>query len=47
MKKGAEILRGTHNFSTFRASSCQAKSPIKTMKKAIISNKNENFNISI
>mgnify|MGYP001272248883 CR=1 FL=1 len=36
MKKGAEILRGTHNFSTFRASSCQAKSPIKTMKKAII-----------
>ena len=36
MKKGAEILKGTHNFSTFRASSCQAKSPIKTMKKATI-----------
>lgn len=36
MKKGAEILRGTHNFSTFRASSCQAKSPIKTMKKATV-----------
>ena len=36
MKKGADILKGTHNFSTFRASSCQAKSPIKTMKKAII-----------
>ena len=36
MKKGAEILRGTHNFSTFRASTCQAKSPIKTMKKATI-----------
>ena len=33
MKKGAAILKGTHNFSTFRASSCQAKSPIKTMKK--------------
>ena len=36
MRKGAEILKGTHNFSTFRASSCQAKSPIKTMRKAII-----------
>jgi len=36
MRKGAEILKGTHNFSTFRASSCQAKSPIKTIKKVII-----------
>ena len=36
MRKGADILKGTHNFSTFRASSCQAKSPIKTIKKAII-----------
>ena len=36
MKKGAAILKGTHNFSTFRASSCQAKSPIKTLKKIII-----------
>ena len=36
MKKGANILKGTHNFSTFRASSCQAKSPIKTLKKAMV-----------
>jgi tRNA pseudouridine38-40 synthase len=42
MRKGAEILKGTHNFSTFRASSCQAKSPIKTLKKvAIKKNKNK------
>ena len=41
MRKGVEILKGTHNFSTFRASSCQAKSPIKTLKKAII-RKNKN-----
>jgi len=41
MRKGAETLKGTHNFSTFRASSCQAKSPIKTMKKATV-NKNKN-----
>ncbi len=32
MKKGAQKLVGTKDFSTFRASSCRAKSPIKTMK---------------
>ena len=31
MGKGAKLLLGTHDFSTFRASSCGAKSPIKTM----------------
>ena len=32
MKKGAKMLIGTKDFSTFRASSCRAKSPIKTMR---------------
>ena len=32
MKKGAKKLIGTKDFSTFRASTCRAKSPIKTMK---------------
>jgi len=31
LKKGAKLLEGTHNFSTFRAASCAAKSPIKKM----------------
>ena len=31
LKKGAKLLEGTHNFSTFRAASCSAKSPIKKM----------------
>ncbi len=31
MKKGAKKLLGTKDFSTFRASSCNAKSPIKTI----------------
>ena len=31
IKKGAKLLLGTHDFSTFRSSSCGAKSPIKTM----------------
>ena len=36
MKKGTKLLLGTHDFSTFRASSCGAKSPIKTMEKISI-----------
>ena len=31
MKKGSKILEGTHDFSTFRASTCSSKSPIKKM----------------
>ena len=36
MKKGVKLLLGTHDFSTFRASSCGAKSPVKTMEKISI-----------
>ena len=36
MKKGAKLLLGIHDFSTFRASSCGAKSPIKTMEQVSI-----------
>ena len=32
MKKGTKKLLGTKDFSTFRSSSCNAKSPIKTIK---------------
>ena len=31
LKKGAKILEGKHNFSTFRAAACSAKSPVKKM----------------
>ena len=41
MKRGAKLLLGTHDFSTFRASSCGAKSPIKTLKKASIEKNKE------
>jgi len=41
MKKGAQLLLGTHNFSTFRSSSCVAKSPIKTMEKILIKKKKD------
>ena len=32
IKKGAEKLIGTNDYSTFRSSSCHAKSPIRTIK---------------
>ena len=32
MKKGSKKLLGINDFSTFRSSSCNAKSPIRTMK---------------
>ena len=42
MKKGAKKLIGTKDFSSYRASSCRAKSPIKTMKLVNLkSNKNK------
>lgn len=31
MQKAAKLLEGTHDFSSFRTSQCQAKSPIKTL----------------
>ena len=37
MKKGTKLLLGTHDFSTFRSSSCGARSPIKTMEKISVS----------
>ena len=36
MKKAAKKLEGTKDFSAFRSSSCNAKSPIRTMNKAKI-----------
>ena len=34
MRQAAEFLLGEHDFSAFRAADCQAKSPLKTMRKA-------------
>ena len=45
MKKGSKLLLGTHDFSTFRSSSCGAKSPIKTMENISIK-KNEQKKLS-
>ena len=45
MKKASSKLVGKNDFSTFRASSCRAKSPIKTMKSVKIKSKNDKIEI--
>ena len=47
MERGAKILEGTHDFSTFRASSCSAKSPIKKLHPIKINKKNDMIKIRL
>ena len=41
LKKGAKLLEGKHDFSTFRASSCSANSPVRKINKVKIKKKGE------
>ena len=41
MKKGISYFIGTHNFTTFRASSCSAKSPVRTINLANVVRKKD------
>ena len=45
MKEAAKKLIGTKDFSTFRASSCRAKSPIKTLISVKIKSKKNRIEI--
>ena len=47
LKRGAKILEGTHNYSTFRASSCSAKSPIRKINSIKVFTKGEKIFITI
>tara|TARA_Y100001960_G_scaffold242855_1_gene256874 strand:+ start:1799 stop:2539 length:741 start_codon:yes stop_codon:yes gene_type:complete len=42
IKKGSKKLIGTHDFSTFRASNCSAKSPVRTINKIAVT-KSKNY----
>ncbi len=46
MKKGGKILEGTHDFSTFRASSCSAKSAVKKINSVRISKIKDKISIT-
>ena len=41
MREAAQALIGTHDFSAFRASECQAQSPVRTMHSLEISQQND------
>ena len=45
IRKGAKKLIGTHDFSTFRASNCNAKSPIKTINEILVSKSNNRIKL--
>ena len=45
LKEGAKKLVGTHDFSTFRASNCYAKSPVKKINKINIKNNSKKIEI--
>jgi tRNA pseudouridine38-40 synthase len=45
MKEGAKHLLGRHDFTTFRASACQAKSPVRTLDRLEIATEGEEIRI--
>ena len=47
MKKGAKLLEGSHDFSTFRSASCSARSPLKKIYPIKIRKVNEIIKIRI
>ncbi len=47
MQQAANLLIGTHDFSTFRAQGCQAKSPIKTINSIKLHKLEDVFTITI
>ncbi len=47
MKKAAKTLEGKHDFTSFRSTDCQAKSPIKTINSIKIIRKSSKIEIWI
>ena len=41
MRQGAQYLLGKHDFTSFRAAACQAKSPVKTLDRLDIEQRGE------
>jgi len=45
MKKAAKVLEGKHDFTSFRSTDCQAKSPVKTINSLKIIRKSSEIEI--
>ena len=46
MHKAAQLLLGKHDFTTFRSTSCQAKSPVKTLDRLDVARLGEEIEIA-
>lgn len=47
MHDAAQVLVGKHDFSTFRAAQCQAKSPVKTLSDISVSRRGPEIHIAV
>jgi tRNA pseudouridine38-40 synthase len=47
MQRGADVLLGHHDFTSFRASECQAKSPMKTLDRLDIRRQGDEIHIHV
>ena len=47
MHEAAQALVGRHDFTTFRAAQCQAKSPVKTLEKIAVFREGEEVRITV
>ena len=47
MHRAAQALVGQHDFTTFRAAGCQAKSPLKTLSQISVTRRGEEIEISV
>jgi tRNA pseudouridine38-40 synthase len=46
MQAAADLLVGMHDFTTFRDSQCQAKSPVKTLERCTVARRGEDVEIT-
>lgn len=47
MQKAAALLHGEHDFTSFRAAACQARSPVRTVQELAVSREGEFIHIDI
>jgi len=47
MDGAAQVLIGKHDFTTFRAAQCQAKSPVKTLSKISVSQMSDEVHVNV
>ncbi len=47
MHDAAQVLIGKHDFTTFRASQCQARSPVKTLSELTVARRGEEIHIEV